>query len=312
MVMKIVKSMEPMRYENNSNFKLAPYKAWISAGGKTVETYYEWRKLRLLLRFQEKLLPQNSKTAILCFAEPPSLEIDAFPWWGHHEIIPMLWDCWPKFWDYTEKWFRLHRVKSAIFTSSQTAYEFRRRLPKTNILTITEGIDAHIYLGQKPLTERSIDFLQYGRVTKIVNDLNFGNNIRIVSSKNEKALLHTREDLVNALSDSKIVLAVPRCDMQPELAQGIETLTQRYWECMLSGVVILGRSPKELTELIGYDPVVPIDREHIAEQVKDIVNHIDDYQELVCQNMKVAQQKADWSIRIKIIMEWLKSNGYSV
>lgn len=309
---KIVKSMEPIHYKNNSNFKLAPYYAWIEAGGKKEKTYHRLRKLRSLLRVQEILFPKNTGTAMLCFSEPPSLDVDSFPWWGHWEIIPVLWDCWPKFWDITEEWFRRHEVRSAVFTSSQTAEEFRHRMPELNILTITEGIDSKLYHGEKPLNNRNIDFLQFGRVTRFINNLNFGNDIRFVSSKNEKYLLHTRKDLVNALSDAKIVLCVPRCDMQPKLAQGIETLTQRYWECMLSGAIIIGRAPKELIDLIGYDPVINIDKENIVEQVNDIIAHIAEYQDLVDKNRKIALQKADWSIRIEHIKEWLKNSGYRV
>ena len=223
---KTVYSMEPMKYANNSNFKLAPYYAWIHAGGKTCKSYYGWRKLRTLLHLLESLIPKSCNKTILCFAEPPSLDIDTFPWWGCREVIPVLWDCWPKFWDFTSKWFLKHHVQSAVFTSSQTANEFRRRFPQMNILTITEGIETNMYHGEKPLKDRTIDFLQFGRVTERWGDVDFGEEINAVCSRNEKTLLHSREDLVNALADSKIVLCVPRCDMQPEIAGGVETLTQ--------------------------------------------------------------------------------------
>lgn len=35
-----------MQYRNNSNFKLAPYYAWVDAGGKAVKPYDGLRKLR--------------------------------------------------------------------------------------------------------------------------------------------------------------------------------------------------------------------------------------------------------------------------
>ena len=52
---------------------------------------------------------------------------------------------------------------------------------------------------------------------------------------------------------------------KPELAGDIETLTQRYWECMLSRIVMLGHAPQELIDLIGYNPVIEIDKEHVKE-----------------------------------------------
>jgi hypothetical protein len=309
---KTVKAVEPMHYKNNSNFKLAPYNAWVEAGGNKVNSFYEWRKLRLLLYVLERMFPKRKDSAILCFAEPPSLDVDTFPWWGCYEIIPVLWDCWPKYWDYTEQWLRRHGVKSAVFTSSQTAEEFCHRLPEVNILTITEGIESNIYQGGTPLKERDIDFLQFGRVTSMFDNLNLGEDISVVSSKNEQGLLQTRNDLVDALAKSKIVLAVPRCDMQKELAGGVETLTQRYWECMLSGVIILGRAPKELIDLIGYDPVVQMKSEDVVNQIKELLAHIDDYQDLVNKNRQTAIQMSDWSLRVKQIMRWLEEHGYMV
>ena len=181
-----------------------------------------------------------------------------------------------------------------------------------NFLTITEGIETHAFHGEKPLSKRTIDILQYGRVAKLWGTMNYGEGIHSVCSKDEKSLLHTRKDLIDALADAKIVLCVPRCDMQPEIAGNIETLTQRYWECMLSGTIILGRAPKELTDLIGYDPTVRLQQECIIEQVRSIVRHIEDYQELVDRNRAVALEKADWSLRIKKIMEWLRGKGYEV
>ena len=305
-------SQQPIRYDNNSNFKLAPYYAWVNSGGKVTSTHYGWRKMRSLLRLIEPFIPRDNSKAILCFAEPPTLDIDAFPWWGCREIIPVLWDCWPKYWNVLDKWFRCHHVKSVVFTSSQVANEFRRRFPQMNVLTITEGIETKIYHGEKKLQERKVDFLQYGRVTALYDKLNFGDDINFVSSHNEESLLHTREDLITMLSESKIVLAVPRCDMQPDVAQGIETLTQRYWECMLSGGVTLGRAPKELIDLIGYDPVVQIDNGNVENQIRDMVAHIDEYQPLVDRNKRVAQQQADWIIRIKQIKAWLIDNNYAI
>lgn len=39
--------------------------------------------------------------------------------------------------------------------------------------------------------------------------------------------------------------------VQPEIAGDIETLTQRYWECMFSRMVMVGHAPQELLTLSG-------------------------------------------------------------
>ena len=175
-----------------------------------------------------------------------------------------------------------------------------------------EGIDSHIYKQGKPLRERSIDYLEYGRCCSIVDSAKFDDSINVLSSRNERNGLATREDLVNALANSKITIAMTRLDNQPETAQGIDTLTQRYWECMLSGVILLGRAPLELIDFIGYDPIVKIDIGNVNLQIRDILCHIEDYQDLVNRNRTVALQKGDWLGRIKTIMQQLKLLGYKI
>ena len=79
---------------------------------------------------------------------------------------------------------------------------------------------------------------------------------------------------------------------------------------MLSRSVLLGRAPKELIDLVGYNPVVTLDKEHSDEQVRDIVEHISEYQDLVNKNRETALRMAPWEIRMKRVMEWLEGLGY--
>lgn len=310
---KSVVAVKPYIWENNSNFKLAPYEAWVKCGGKMSSSYYPPRILHgIAFHLEFPLWFKSKKEARLRFVEGASIRLDTFPDSFFYEVIPVIWDCWPIYWDDTEKWFRKYDIRTAIFTSSQTADEFRCRFPHMNILSITEGIEANLYRGEKLLKERSVDFLQYGRVTKYLKKLHLEEKLRVLSSSGENSLIHTREQLIEYLSDAKIVLSIPRCDMQPEIANGIETLTQRYWECMLSGVVIIGRAPKELIDLIGYNPVIDIDLQNIEEQLVGIVENIDKYQELVNKNRVTALKFADWNIRIKQIFNWLNQCNYNV
>ena len=310
--MKKVKSIQPRIYKQNSNFKLAPYNTWAENGGSTSSPHYNLWFLHRIIDKLYGILPKSKKQARLIFAESTSLDYDCFPSYYRYEIIPVLWDCWPSLYEKTAKWFVKNNVKSAVFTSSQTADAFRGKFPSMNILTISEGIETYLYNGEKSLKERSIDFLSFGRVCKIIEDSYFPSEIRVLSSKNEKEALATRADLISALSNSRMTLCVPRCDNQPEIAQGVETLTQRYWECMLSGVLIIGRAPQELIDIIGYDPVIKIDNGNLYSQVKDIIDNIDNYQELATKNKEFAMQYADWSIRIKLIRKWLREIGYEL
>ena len=310
---KIVKAVRPYWYKMNSNFKVAPYLAWMESGGicidsRPLEKFYEGLSYHLDL----PTIAHNKKEARLRFVEAACLRFDTFPDYLFYEIIPVIWDCWPSLWETIEKFFRKHNVKTAFFTSSQTADHFKSVFPTCNIFHLPEGIDTQIYKPGKPLRERSIDYLEYGRCSCIVDSAKLDDSINVVSSRNELNGLATREDLVNALADSKITIAMTRLDNQPEIAEGIDTLTQRYWECMLSGVILLGRAPLELINFIGYDPTVKIELDNVNMQIKYILSHIENFQDLVDRNRSVALQKGNWSGRIKTIMQQLTLWGYKI
>ena len=213
--------------------------------------------------------------------------------------------------DRIEKWFYKHNIRTAIFTSSITAEEIRQRCPDVNILHVTEGIDTSVYHAGGSLVKRSIDFLEYGSkqrnlFEKPLEGINHVNSTSIITQ------MMTWDDLLNTMSDAKVTLALPRCDIDQEVTGGVETLTQRFWEGMLSRSVLVGRAPKELTDLIGYNPVITLDRQNAEEQIKDIIAHIDDFQSLVDKNREVALTMAPWNIRIKKIMNWLTELGYKI
>ena len=309
--MKKVVAVEPYWHSEHLNFKHKAFDAWLECGGKFVGGSYPHKWLHpIISHLSLPSLYKSKKEARLRFVQPINFWLDAYPDYLFYETIPIIWDCWSHVRNTTSQYFERYHVKTAIFTSSQIAEMFRDKYPDMNILTITEGIDTKTYLPGKSLIERSLDLLEFGRDNHIFKSEIDG--ISHLRSRQGKRLFETNRDLINALSDTKIVITLPKSITDPDYAQGIETLTQRYWECMLSCIVMVGHAPKELVDLIGYNPVVEIDKEHAREQVMYILEHIDEYQMLVDKNRDVALQMGDWKIRMKKIREWLKDCGYSV
>lgn len=307
--MKHVFAVAP--YNHGINFKMQVYDAWVKAGASTMRSHYPPHLLHgYAFNYELPSVWKSNKKAQLRFVEPVSISFDTFPDYTHYEIIPMVWDCWPMYFEKTCQWFIKHNVRTAIFTSSQTANKMRSRFPQMNILAITEGIETSKYSEGKPLKERSIDLLEFGRRNKKVFDVCLPSNYKHLCSKNGEHIFKTEQDLVNGLADSKITVCYPRCDTQPQKAGDIETLTQRYWEAMLSRIVIVGRAPKELIDLIGYNPVIEIEKENQIERIIDIINHINNYQSLVDRNKDTAKKMGSWDIRVRQIMDWLRSSGY--
>lgn len=327
---KLIKSVSPYIYINNSNFKTPPFKAWLSLCGTIAPSHFPWRSFHGLayryempsVKWLTSLLPLTSNTAILMFVEPVSITFDTFPYYATHEIIPFIWDCWPCYYDKMERWMKKHKVRTAIFTSSQEMEEMQRRCPDIKMLHCPEAVDSSLYKAGKELKDRSIDLLEFGRSNEKVLGKEFspdrrGEGFNHVCTKVGDKFQFTNDELYTAMGEAKITICLPKSMTHPQIAEGVETLTQRYWEAMLSRMVIVGHCPKELEELIGYNPVVELssndndtakayDNEKL---ILDVIEHIEDYQELVDRNREVALRMGDWKVRMEQVREWLRATG---
>lgn len=302
------------------NFKFQAYKGWEKTGAPVAKACYPPRGIRKFV-FDYDLVPTLSQgnEARLCFVQPVCLYFDTFSSALNHEIIPFFWDCWPEYYDMTEKWLRKHKVKSAIFTSRQEMEAVKQRIPELQTLWCHEGIDADKYIAGNNLTSRSIDVLEFGRA----NQRLLGDGMPVLQDKckfvctlKDGRYIYSEEELPKVMADAKVTLCFPRCMTHPESAGGVETLTQRYWEAMLSRMVIVGHAPQELIDVCGYNPVIelPLDEASLtpSSSILDILSHISDYQELVDKNREVALRLAPWETRMRFVQSWLKEKGYSI
>jgi hypothetical protein len=181
-----------------------------------------------------------------------------------------------------------------------------------NIMYCPEAVDTSIYAEGNLLTERKIDLLEFGRSNEKAIRAQLPETVNHVCTRKGGKFIYTNNELYAALGDAKITIALPRSYTQPWIAGDIETLTQRFWENMLSRIVMVGHAPKELTDLIGYNPVIELEEENANEQLVGILNHICDYQELVNRNRETALRLGDWTLRMREVMSWLLKCGYKL
>lgn len=308
---KTVIAVSPYKYEKGINFKHYPYDAWCKLGGEYAKAHYPCKALHgLFYRYSFPAFSHNHSEARLRFVQPVSLLFDTFPDYMCYEIIPFFWDCWPRYFDNVCKWLIKYRTKSAIFTSSQVATKIKNLFPQMNVMSLTEGIIVDDYPAGKDLSKRENQLYEIGTGRRCYLKSKYPEEYQKFSKLPINGLIRKREDYIKTLCDTKITITFPRCDLMPEETGDIETLTQRYWETMLTRSVILGRAPKELTKLIGYNPVIDIDKSNPIGQIEDILSHIDDYQPLVDKNRQTAFEKGSWDIRMKEVASWLKLCGY--
>lgn len=308
--MKTVKAVQPYIYPGQLNFKNKPFEAWKELGLPTVKGWYPRILHKLMFNFDMPTLWHGE--ARLVFVQPVTLYFDTFFTGITHEMIPFVWDCWPCYYDKVEKWLKRHKVKTAFFTSKQEMCEMQSRCPEIKMYWCPEAADTSLYKEGKQLNERSIDLLEFGRSNERI--FSFANmvdtEIKHVCTKVNDKFLFSDEQLRDAMGDAKVTICLPRSVTHPDIAHGIETLTQRYWEAMLSRMVIVGHCPKELEELIGYNPVVEFRslnesesaKTNNADQILDIIEHIDDYQKYGDRNREVALRLGYWRTRITNII----------
>lgn len=313
---KIIAVYPYIHNKNSLSFQADVCNSWEKAGGIVckgvrIPLYIQYFIAKLRITFN---ITQQFNSAKLIFGGgTPDYSI--FPYCFFNEIIPMLWDCWPSYHSRLISSLKRNRIKTVIVTSSQIASMLQQRLPKIRIIYLPEGIDESKYKNEKKLQERSIDLLEFGRPYKLFHEKIISHNSTILKNhkySNGNWVFPDTNSFIEGLADTKIAITLPRCDTHPEIARNIETLTQRYWECMLSGCIMLGKAPKELIELIGYNPVIPMDMNNPHIQVDSILEKIVDYQEIVDKNYQTALKYASWDIRIKTLKTELEKLNYSL
>lgn len=313
---KYIKAVPPYIHPGFLNFKLAPFEAWKRLRGDVAKSHYPPKCLHgAAFRWELPTLWKSKKEARLRFVEPVSLFFDTFPDYARYEVVPMFWDCWPCYFEKTCEWLRKHGGRTAIFSSRQTAEMMQERFSgknkgwqRINVIWCPEAVDGDVYQKGKLLKDRTIDLLEFGRSSEKV--LQTGAlSLNHVCTKQNGKFIYTNEQLYQAMGDAKVTIALPRSMTQPEMAGDIETLTQRYWECMFSRMVMVGHAPQELVDFIGYNPVIELREDISAEAlIRDVLEHIDDYQELVDKNRETAERLGSWDVRMEWLMEELRED----
>ena len=251
-------------------------------------------------------LNKHKKKLIICTSGKP--QYFAWPWCYFYEIIPVIWDCWPECESALCRFIRHNQVKTIFCTASQTAAMVKRLFPKIDAVWLPEGIDISVYPKGPTLRERTIDILEMGRKMESVHNIILAHQFKqpvVHLYQTDKLVFPDNESMVAGMQNTKISICYPQSDTNPEHAGNIETMTQRYWEFMLTGALIVGRAPKELVDFCGYNPVIELG-DQPAEQIEDMLEHISDYQSLVDRNRATAEQIGSWDSRMSLVMEHLK------
>ena len=274
-----------------------------------------------------KAFPPKSqkKKALIVTANGNTIAENFFPYYFNYELIPMLWDVWPSTWLNMQRDFKRFKVRTVLVTVRLVADMINSEMSGIRALWVPEGIDASHYSKGDYLINRPYDVLELGRQMRsyhqVLDRLNEKNKLNgwtssKINSEGRLSKNHLtfpdNKTLYKELPKYKVMICFPQFDTNPFRAGHVETLTQRYWEAMLSGCLMIGRAPQELIDLIGYNPTVEVDWENPEKQLINILSNISSFQGLVNKNFSVALEYAPWEKRVESIKEFLHSNGYII
>lgn len=203
-----------------------------------------------------------------------------------------------------ENAFRSFKINLSFLSIKKAAEYFNSRgIPNFIAYWVPEAINSKNFSWSE-LAERKIDILQYGRRWEWVHKKLFPfcnrHNINYQYPAADKRIspqFKNRKELAHALSRTKIAICVPRTITHPENFD-LDTVTTRYFECMASKCLVLGRAPKDLIELFGYNPVVEVDCNDICRQVKYLITNYHKYSDMIERNYDEILRKHQWKHRI--------------
>ena len=139
-----------------------------------------------------------------------------------------------------------------------------------------QPVEDFLFSG-KELNSFSSELFSYQEARKCVLDfeiytlsLNYEKYPLVVDLLMDCYRMAAKEGVIEAYNNIGVFYVMTERLEKAGNAGDIETLTQRYWENMLSRIIMVGHAPKELVDLIGYNPIIEIDKENDKEQIIDI------------------------------------------
>lgn len=232
------------------------------------------------------------------------------------ELIPLCFDCWPKDYSQWERIFHNYRVRTAFFTARQSAEYFQRKMPDMVSSWLPEAADPAEYDGCIPLEQRTVDVLELGRRSDLyhlaVTDVLRAKRCRhLYVPDGARRMFLTREQLMETWRQTKISICFPKSFTDPERSGGVETVTFRYFESMSAKCLIVGRCPKELKDMFGFNPVVEADLTNCAGQLLSLLTDISSCQNMVEKNYHRLLEVGSWNARVQAMLALLRQQGYA-
>lgn len=212
-----------------------------------------------------------------------------------------LFDAWPSQHEEIGRFVKLFGVDNVFVSSCQAAEMLQIKSDRTKFHWIPEGIRPEEY-KQYPYERKDIDVLALGRKYDAYHELivDYLENVHktyLYEKTKGVIIFPTRKEFVDGLARSRISICVPSNITHPSRSGEIETMTIRYLQSMIAKCLIVGKAPKELLTLFGYNPVIEIDMNNPVRQLQSIFENFSNYIPLIENNFNAVINQHTWRHR---------------
>lgn len=224
--------------------------------------------------------------------------------------VPFAWDVWEPGWSHWVDRLTRLRPRLAFVTARQSAEHLAGSLPETRVVNVPEAIHTGRYDGSRALGDRSIDVLELGRRDAAWHD-------RVTPALAAAGARHCFEDgglvfpeasaMRAGLCDARISVCFTSATTSPARSGAVRTMTQRYLESLASGCLVVGEPVPELTQLLGWEPVVTADPDRPERQVHELLADIEEHQHRVTAAREAVAVLGDWEARRAVMAECLSA-----
>ena len=215
--------------------------------------------------------------------------------------VMYLFDAWEPLFPKIKKVLNQLKIDMVFIQAKQSAEILSEELKNIKFYWIPEGLDVHNYY-HADFKNKDIDVIQFGRKydlyhEKIVKYCSKSYTNYLYAKVTGEIVFKKKEELINALSRSKISICFPSSITHIERTGKISTLTKRYLESMACKCLIVGKMPDDMRHLFDYNPIIEADLNNPETQLKDILENYDRYFPLIEKNY-LEVQKHHWKNRV--------------
>src|ERR1035437_10145803 len=223
-----------------------------------------------------------------------------------------LFDAWEALYPEIQELLIEYNFNLIFISAKKTAEHFSSVLDNKKVFWIPEGITTE-HFTFADYENKTIEVLQMGRKYQLYHDnivdyCKMFNLNYLYEEIPGELIFKSQELFTDALAKTKISVCFPSSTTHPERSGTVSTITQRYFQSMISKCIIVGESPGEMKELFSYDPVIKADLKYPGEQIMDILNNYEAYKPLLERNYNEVRLNHHWRNRAISIAEIIESH----